>query len=1041
MALSVVKGTIERALDKNLQDLVRGIRNHRNDEAKYISECLDEIKIELKQSSFASKANALLKLVYLHMLGHEVGWAMFNTVEVMSCQKFTYKRIGYLAASQCFHSGSDVLMLTTNLIRKDLCSINVYEAGVALSGLACFMTTDLAVALCSDILTLTTSPKPYIRKKAVLLLYKVFIHHPETLRVCLPRLKEKLEDPDSGVQSAAVNVICELARKNPRDYLPLAPVFFKLMTSSTNNWILIKIIKLFGSLTPFEPRLGKKLIEPLTNLIHSTSAMSLLYECINTIIAVLISISSGVPDHHAAIQLCVQKLRILIEDSDQNLKYLGLLAMTKILRYHPKSVHAHKDLIFCCLDDKDESIRLRALNLLHGMVSKENLTEIVKFLMKRLDEPSAGAHYRNELVTKIVHICSQDSYHHVTSFEWYISVLIELARTDGVREGELLAAQLMDVAIRVPSVRMFCVSQLALLLDCCASSSSLNSAATAHHPVVHEVIHAAGWICAEYAKYLTDPEKTLGSMLCSANIPGIPSNSQSVLLLNSFKLYCILVATWISYDCSSSSEDVELASLVHRVLKITAFLLDKFTRFVHSPDLEVQERAVSLHQLLSLVLKRFEGALAKVTYSSSGPLDIDKAPSPSRDTLAHFVDFEVSRTNSVESSTYSSICKLGAELASLFHGEINPVAPNAQHKVPVPDGLDLNGWINPPPAPRWIDRPSNLAPNSEAPDFCLRYDRKSSEAKRINGSIFPQLAPDVPRVTLTKEELNEMREERLKRRQGNPHYLKSHSSNAVDSSATLDENQFSLGQAHGLAFKDRYSNTRQSSDGIPLPQLARPDELAEEVRRKLSKLSAEGRMNPVHSEKSNNYLNGKKNGFSCNEISAAVSEDVSATLPGALLDPVIRTNLDTPENPCVTNLPPSTAPLMPSEFFAATVTAEQFSELIISEQFVNTQSLRIKCLAIASLPSGDPGACNSAFNQLTGILMDQLPCSLIESIGSRASCLFTKHSAGDVPLCILMKVTDQMGYIKVTVKSKDTCYTSLCLARIKDIIQRMPPVS
>lgn len=51
-----------------------------------------------------------------------------------------------------------------------------------------------------------------------------------------------------GVQSAAVNVICELARKNPRNYLALAPIFFKLMTSSTNNWMLIKIIKLVWSL-------------------------------------------------------------------------------------------------------------------------------------------------------------------------------------------------------------------------------------------------------------------------------------------------------------------------------------------------------------------------------------------------------------------------------------------------------------------------------------------------------------------------------------------------------------------------------------------------------------------------------------------------------------------------------------------------------------------------------------------------------------------------------------------------------------------------
>jgi AP-3 complex subunit delta-1 len=51
-----------------------------------------------------------------------------------------------------------------------------------------------------------------------------------------------------GVQSAAVNVVCELARKNPKNYLSLAPVFFKLMTTSTNNWMLIKIIKLVSAL-------------------------------------------------------------------------------------------------------------------------------------------------------------------------------------------------------------------------------------------------------------------------------------------------------------------------------------------------------------------------------------------------------------------------------------------------------------------------------------------------------------------------------------------------------------------------------------------------------------------------------------------------------------------------------------------------------------------------------------------------------------------------------------------------------------------------
>merc|ERR1739838_1080769 len=369
-----------------------------------------------------------------------------------------------MVASQSFRSDTDVLMLATNLIKKDLLSQNVFDVGVALSGLSCFITPDLARDLCNDILTLMSSSKPYARKRAVLISYKIFLNYPEALRPAFPRLKEKLEDPDPGVQSAAVNVVCELARKNPKNYLSLAPIFFKLMTSSTNNWMLIKIIKLFGALTPLEPRLGKKMIEPLTNLIHSTSAMSLLYECINTVIAVLISISTGMPNHTAAIQLCVQKLRILIEDSGQNLKYLGLLAMSQILKTHPKAVQAHKDLILQCLDDKDESIRLRALDLLFGMVSKKNLMEIIQKLLAQVDR-AEGTMYRDELLQKIILICSQNNFQYITNFEWYISVLVELCGMEGTQHGSLIASQLMDVAIRVTAVREFTVGQMALLLE------------------------------------------------------------------------------------------------------------------------------------------------------------------------------------------------------------------------------------------------------------------------------------------------------------------------------------------------------------------------------------------------------------------------------------------------------------------------------------------------------------------------------------------------------------------------------------------------
>ena len=122
----------------------------------------------------------------LQMLGYDITWAAFNIIEVMSSTKFTYKvklsiqlqklimivfsftspsfslppsfffsfslslppslsqRIGYLAATQCFHDSLDVVMLTTNMIRKDISSHNQYDSSLALNGLACFMTPDLA---------------------------------------------------------------------------------------------------------------------------------------------------------------------------------------------------------------------------------------------------------------------------------------------------------------------------------------------------------------------------------------------------------------------------------------------------------------------------------------------------------------------------------------------------------------------------------------------------------------------------------------------------------------------------------------------------------------------------------------------------------------------------------------------------------------------------------------------------------------------------------------------------------------------------------
>ena len=67
----------------------------------------------------------------------------------------------------------------------------------------------------------------------------------------------------------------------------------------------------FGALAPIEPRLAKKLVEPMTNILNNTAAKSVLYEAIMTCL-------QGLTAYPAVMKLCAEKLREFLEDRDPN---------------------------------------------------------------------------------------------------------------------------------------------------------------------------------------------------------------------------------------------------------------------------------------------------------------------------------------------------------------------------------------------------------------------------------------------------------------------------------------------------------------------------------------------------------------------------------------------------------------------------------------------------------------------------------------------------------------------------------------------------
>jgi AP-3 complex subunit delta-1 len=109
--------------------------------------------------------------------------------------------------------------------------------------------------------------------------------------------------------------------------------------------------------------------------------------------------------------------------------------------------------------------------------------------------PSQSPAYRLALSQRILNICSQSTYDNVTNFEWYLSVLVDLAHVANVDIGAQVRDQLVDVVGRVKAARRSAVKLMYTLLS---DTNMLRNAR--EEGSCAEVLWAAAWICAEYCR-------------------------------------------------------------------------------------------------------------------------------------------------------------------------------------------------------------------------------------------------------------------------------------------------------------------------------------------------------------------------------------------------------------------------------------------------------------------------------------------------------------------------------------------------------------
>ena len=476
-------------------------------------------------------------------------------------------------------------------------------------------------------------------------------------------------------------------------------------------------------------------------------------------------------------------------------KYVALLAFNKILSSHPHLISMQQDVIMGCIDDPDVSIRLQALELGAGMVNMDNVVAVVERLMQQLRnapvstrsdedgrshameiepaadsegedpeetlrpmvEPQDGttalpAEYRITIIHRILEMCSKDTYSNITDFEWYIDVLthlVKLVPTTGrstsqvyesnmrtlgnvsiLQEAEVSSAigrELRNVAVRVSTVRAEAVKAANSLISVSGSEGffALNSAGG------EGILTFVAWIVGEYVDDSVSSYHSLDSLIH----PKVRSLSPTVICAYLQAIPKVLTSIVSRRLLDWSPEHKTMMSLL--VARVIHFL----EPLAMHPSLEVQERSV---ELLELMRVASEAVTSHGLENDRGPLLLTRA------------------------------------MPQLFTGfELNPVAPTAQRKVPLPDKLDLGTPINK-NLPRLLQlADQGLLAGSETAEFESFYIKRPIP-RDANSSAFdtlPSLGPEPSSYQQTggstpdTDAIVRKRNERRERHKDDPFYI------------------------------------------------------------------------------------------------------------------------------------------------------------------------------------------------------------------------------------------------------------------------------
>jgi AP-1 complex subunit gamma-1 len=393
-------------------------------------------------------------------------------VNLLASSKFTDKRIAYVALCVIMDERSEVLLLTSHTIKKDLESTNQYIVAVALNAIGEVCTADMCRDTSSEVLKLLSNSNPYIKKKAALALSKIIKKCPELQDTVAEKLNLIFEDKNHGVLLCGLALASQIFKQDQayvekyKKYLPSMIRYLKNLSSTnyapeydingvTDPFLQVKILETLFHYGKSNPDASDEMNDLLASISTNTESNkntgnAVLYELVRTIIG--IESNSGLKSLGSSI------LGKFLGHKDNNYKYVALNTLQEVAKTDLNSVQKHKIVILECLKDNDISIKRRALDLVYVIINSSNIKPIIKECLNFL--LVAESEFKLELTSKLCN--SLDRYS--PSLKWEIDTLIKILCLAGNFVAEETVSSVINLIVSTPDLHLYSVHKLFLAM-------------------------------------------------------------------------------------------------------------------------------------------------------------------------------------------------------------------------------------------------------------------------------------------------------------------------------------------------------------------------------------------------------------------------------------------------------------------------------------------------------------------------------------------------------------------------------------------------